>query len=75
MENLNLNFEELIIIVGEARVACGIKDTRSLRLSGSIGRPPTNQSVLLDNPKSGAEHRLGYFLSQYGAHHGVGLLL
>lgn len=61
---------ELIIIVGEAQSACGIK-----RLFGGIGRPPTNQSALLDNFKSEAEHRLGYFFAQKnGRHLGAGSL-
>ena len=43
--------------------ACGIKDARALGLFGNIGRLPTTQSALLDNFKSDAESRLGYFCS------------
>jgi len=40
---------ELIIVAVKVGIACGIK-----RLFGSIGKPPTKQSALLDNSKSEA---------------------
>lgn len=55
---------ELIIIVGEAQSACGIKWYTYPGLFGGIGRPPIKQSALLDNFKFEAEHRLGYFFAQ-----------
>lgn len=50
----------MIIIVGEAKTACGIK-----RLFGSIGRPPTNQSAHFNDFSSEAKHRLGYFFAHF----------
>ena len=49
------SFKGLIIMV---QTACGIK-----RLFCSIDRPPTKQSALLDNFKSEATSRLGYFFA------------